>query len=237
MTIPRDFRLIAKPCPFKAFRHPLTPPVSTLARPSLNLRVFYRFPATGGRGVWSCQVRSGVGMPIRYKDSESPNTRHRPRFSPHSSLLLSPLRPLDTNTSLVSLLFPLLTQKQGGIPPRKNVGAPTVLIFPLISRTFLSLATCPPRKAAAAQERSPSPYKESHGARDARHPSPVAGRRSLGTGHRPLLRSPCRFHHHSTPRLLRQAFPKRNLSESRQVPGARPAGMPAIAYRCPDAHD
>src|SRR5258708_7505781 len=35
---------------------------------------------------------------------------------------LSPSFPLHTNTSLVCLLFPLLTQKQGGVPPRKNVG-------------------------------------------------------------------------------------------------------------------
>ena len=121
-------------------------------------------------------------MPIPYKDSESPeHAAQTTRLTRH--FFLSLLLPLDTNTSLVSLLFPLLTQKQGGIPPRRNVGAPTLLIFPLISRTFLSLATCPPRKAAAAQERSPSPYKESHGARDARHPSLVAGRWALVTDH------------------------------------------------------
>ena len=94
----------------------------------------------------------------------------------HPPLLLSPLFPLHTNPSLVCLLFPLLTQKQGvgGMssqivslrsrlfrPCTQNVGAPTFLIFPLIFRTFLSsahregyLATCPPRKAAATQERS-----------------------------------------------------------------------------------
>jgi hypothetical protein len=166
-------------------------------------------------------------------------TEHAAQTTILASLVTSSISfasPGYEHQSRISLVSPTYA-KTRGYTPRKNVGAPTFLIFPLISRTFLSLATCPPRKAAAAQERSPSPYKESHGARDARHPSPVAGRRSLGTGHRPLLRSPCRFHHHSTPRLLRQAFPKRNLSESRQVPGARPAGMPAIAYRCPDAHD
>jgi hypothetical protein len=173
--------------------------------------------------------RSGHADPLqRQRVTRTRGTDH----SPHSSLLpISFASPAYEHQSRISLVSPT-TQKQGGIPPRKNVGAPTFLIFPLISRTFLSLATCPPRKAAAAQERSPSPYKESHGARDARHPSPVAGHWSPTTA--PL---PCRFHHHSTPRLLRQAFPKRNLSESRQVPGARPAGMPAIAYRCPDAHD
>jgi hypothetical protein len=47
---------------------------------------------------------------------------------------LTPLFPLDTKLHVVSLFFPLLTQKQGGGYPRKNVGAPTFLIFPLIFR-------------------------------------------------------------------------------------------------------
>ena len=55
-------------------------------------------------------------------------------------LPLSPLFPLHANISLVCLLFPLLTQKRGSVPPRKNVGAPTFLIFPLIFRTFLPRA-------------------------------------------------------------------------------------------------
>jgi hypothetical protein len=63
-------------------------------------------------------------------------------------LLLSPLFPLHTDPSLVCLLFPLLTQKQGGTPPAKNVGAPTFLIFPLIFRTFL-----PPRVYNITEER------------------------------------------------------------------------------------
>jgi len=53
----------------------------------------------------------------------------------------------------------------------------------------------------------------------------------------PLSTPPCLLHHHSTPRLLRIPFPERNLSESRQFPGARPAGMSSFVYRCPDAHD
>ena len=56
-----------------------------------------------------------------------------------TTLLLSLLFPLHTNTSPVCLLFPLLTQKRGSIPPPKNVGAPTFLIFPLIFRTFVLL--------------------------------------------------------------------------------------------------
>ena len=48
MTIPLRSRRTAKPCPFKAFRSPLTPAVSALARHSLNPFPFYLFPATGG---------------------------------------------------------------------------------------------------------------------------------------------------------------------------------------------
>jgi hypothetical protein len=57
-------------------------------------------------------------MPIPYKDSESPeHAAQTTRLTRH--FFLSLLLPLDTNTSLVSLLFPLLTQKQGGIPHAK----------------------------------------------------------------------------------------------------------------------
>ena len=45
---------------------------------------------------------------------------------------LSLLIPLHTKSLSVTLLFPLHTQKQGGIPYVENVGAPTFLIFPLI---------------------------------------------------------------------------------------------------------
>ena len=56
-----------------------------------------------------------------------------------ASLPLTSFFPHLTELPLVSLLLPLLTQKQGGVPPPKNVGAPTFLIFPLIFRTFLPL--------------------------------------------------------------------------------------------------
>ena len=55
------------------------------------------------------------------------------------SLLPTPLFPLHTKIPLVSPFFPLLTQKQGSIPP-ENVGAPTFLIFPHIFHTFLALS-------------------------------------------------------------------------------------------------
>jgi len=52
-----------------------------------------------------------------------------------SFLPLNSFFPLHTKLPLISLLIPLLTQKQRGVPQRKNVGAPTFLIF----RTFLPL--------------------------------------------------------------------------------------------------
>ena len=82
----------------------------------------------------------------------------RRSFSEGGPLLASPLFPLDAKTTLVCLLFPLLTQKRGeevflakNLFGRlacfghslRNVGAPTFLIFPLIFRTSLPLA-CPP---------------------------------------------------------------------------------------------
>ncbi len=86
--------------------------------------------------------------------SSAKNRGYTPTWSYHASSFLgeglarrsfsggglSPLFPLHTNISLVCLLFPLLTQKRGSVPPRKNVGAPTFLIFPLIFRTFLPRA-------------------------------------------------------------------------------------------------
>ena len=64
------------------------------------------------------------------------------------SLLPTPLFPLHTKIPLVSPFFPLLTQKQGSIPP-ENVGAPTFLIFPHTFCTFLALSAVP---AAASAE-------------------------------------------------------------------------------------
>jgi hypothetical protein len=56
----------------------------------------------------------------------------------------------DVEESLLPTpLFPLLTQKQGSIPP-ENVGAPTFLIFPHIFRTFLALSAVPAAASAKA---------------------------------------------------------------------------------------
>ena len=54
---------------------------------------------------------------------------------------------------------------------------------------------------------------------------------------RSSLSCPLSLSSHSTPRLLRLPFPKRNLLVSPLFQGARPAGMSPFVYRCPDAHD
>ena len=61
---------------------------------------------------------------------------------------------------------------------------------------------------------------------------PVTSHQSLVT----LLPLPLSLSSHSTPRLLRLPLLQRNLPISRQFAGARPAGMPRFAYRCPNAH-
>jgi hypothetical protein len=161
MTIPLDSRRTAKPRQLKAFRSPLTPAISTLARPSLNLRVFYRFPATGGRvplvlpPLLTVDRRLLAVRESRATSSISfipPAYEHQPRMSPVSPAYA----------------------KTGGVPPPKNVGVPTFLIF----RTFLWLATCPPQKAGATQPKrarqaSPLQGKTERGSRDAIHVSLV----------------------------------------------------------------
>ena len=158
--------------------------------------------------------------------------------------------PLHTRARLVTPLFPLLTQKQGGAPSPKNVGAPTFLIFPIIFRTFLPrlrrailtprrrngkrarMKACPAcgRQAASRLRQAHLRYTEE--GRVMRRHSPA------GTCRWPPSSRPLSFTSHSTARLLLRALPKRNLGESRQVPGARPSGYVAlIRIRCPDAHD
>ena len=95
----------------------------------LQLHYFGHLRKTGGRGSYQLSIYHPLFPP------------HSPLARPESNrrvtrLLLSPLFPLHASTSLVSLLFPLHTQKQGGVPPPKNVGAPTFSIFPLIFALF-----------------------------------------------------------------------------------------------------
>ena len=159
----------------------------------------------GGGSPWSKQVapasclsRGKRGRPgqdseclpagcRRYPGTEQDGQAHplqgrEPRIRGHGPLLLSLLFPLHTDTGLVCLLFPLLTQNQGGAPSPENVGAPTFSIFPLIFCTFLLIPTCTPRKAAATQlkrARQASPLQKIRNtdrrSRATPHSSPVAG--------------------------------------------------------------
>ena len=105
----------------------------------LQLHCFGHLRKTGGGGVIngyrSCAFSLGApitskGVPVFLSD----------QFASFLSLLF----PLHTKSLSVTLLFPLLTQKQWGIPPVENVGAPTFLIFPVIFRTFWSAAATLP---------------------------------------------------------------------------------------------
>jgi hypothetical protein len=63
--------------------------------------------------------------------------------TPQASFLLSLFFPLHTCSSPATPLFPLLTQKQGSVPPLKNVGAPTFSLFspnPHSRLSFVSMA-------------------------------------------------------------------------------------------------
>src|SRR5580692_2455987 len=104
MTLSLHSRRTAKPCPFKAFRHPLTPAFPTLARPSLNLRVFYRFPATGGR------------VPLVYPERE--RRVKQPRLLPVDCRLLALCE--SRATSSISFISPR-SERQ----PRMSLVSPT----------------------------------------------------------------------------------------------------------------
>jgi hypothetical protein len=98
----------------------------------LQLHYFGHLRKTGGRGMPAMPISSLLEL-----------------TEVEESFLPTPLFPLHTKIPLVSPFLPLLTQKQGGGYPLKNVGAPTFLIFPLIFRTFshprLSIACIQPR--------------------------------------------------------------------------------------------
>jgi hypothetical protein len=82
-------------------------------------------------------------------------------------LPLSPLFPLHTEFSLVSLLFSLLTQEQG-YPHAKMSARRHFSFFPLFFVPFL-LASCPSQKAAPTKARGRGkrrPYKRRHTSHD-----------------------------------------------------------------------
>jgi hypothetical protein len=103
----------------------------------------HSYPASFPQFAHSCAKNRGYTATWSYHGSSLSTVDCRLSAS-LGPLLLAPLFPLHTNASFVTLLFPLLTQKQGGIPPPKNVGAPTFLIFALIFRTFSWLPHQPP---------------------------------------------------------------------------------------------
>ena len=185
MPRPLPLRRIVKPCHFRHLPSHLPPIFSTLARPSLNPFPCYLFPPAGGRVPLVYPERSRrVNQPSLFAVDCRLSVSSGP-------LLLSPLFPLHTDTGLVSLLFPLLTPKQGGVPPRENVGAPTFLIFPVISRTFLALsmvqrvACYPPAAAPSATLRAGGGrYKTEEGGLK----PPLQGKRGTEHGPRPILR-------------------------------------------------
>ena len=177
MPRPLPLRRIVKPCHFRHLPSHLPPIFSTLARPSLNPFPCYLFPPAGGRVPLVYPERSRrvnqlslFAVDCRLSVSSGP-------------LLLSPLFPLHTDTGLVSLLFPLLTPKQGGVPPRENVGAPTFLIFPLIFCTFLALSAGQ-RVARHVPASGGGRYKTEEGGLK----PPLQGKRGTEHGPRPILR-------------------------------------------------
>ena len=101
----------------------LSPMIPALARPSRKFSHCYVLR----------DVRGEVG--VSSMAFSSLTARHSFTIR-RAQRLLSPLLPLHMKTSPVTPLFPLLTQKQGGTLPLKNVGAPTFSIFPLIFRAF-----------------------------------------------------------------------------------------------------
>jgi len=108
-----------------------------------QVHYFGHLRKTGGRGVLLAPpersrrvIPISISSPLHLTQVEEP-------------LPPTPLFPLHTKIPLVSPFFPLLTQKQGSIPP-ENVGAPTFLIFPHIFRTFLALSAVSAAASAKA---------------------------------------------------------------------------------------
>jgi hypothetical protein len=197
--IPLDSRRTAKPCPFKAFRSPLTPVFPTLARTSLNLRVFYRFPATGGRvpPVYPERERR-VNLPrLLTVDCRplavcefwatssisfiSPRSERQPRMS-----LVSPTY-AKTGGGGMSSQSSLLRSLPFRSFPQKCRRADILDFSPDFSHILASGS--PP--ARLGRRRKAAPTKEAgHGSRDTgndfratrtHHSSPVAGHRPLAT--------------------------------------------------------
>ena len=166
MPRPLPLRRIVKPCHSRHF-------------PVLQLQYFQHlrgplltpFPAISSRP-------QGGGSPWFTLSGVEGSTNRRSSLSAVDCQLSASLGPL-----LLSPLFPLLTQKQAGVPPRENVGAPTFLIFPLIFCTFLALSAGQ-RVARHVPASGGGRYKTEEGGLK----PPLQGKRGTEHGPRPILR-------------------------------------------------
>ena len=148
--------------------------------------------------------------------------------------LLSPLFPLHANASLVSLLFPLLTQKQGGVPPPKNVGAPTFLIFPLIFRTFSLLSRSTTfRSGKRAGMKASATWKKEEREAEGRASSAPTDADAKRSQERPRNWPPVCYI--NTVLHAYCASPSQNgtYQNPGYLPGARPAGMSPFCLQVP----
>jgi hypothetical protein len=193
----------------------------------LQLQYFSHLRKTGGRGsyrlVHTPHLPVPAPSPLACPESDrrvypEPSRRacppqHQRRRATSSISCISPTYGIQPRISFVSPTY----AKTGEYTPPKNVGAPTFLIFPLISCPFSQLATCPPRKAAATQARS-------------------AVRSAYATGRWPVS-CPLSVSTRQYPAPIAQDLGR---TESRGIPawsGSPRCGYVPFADRCPDAHD
>ena len=187
MPRPLPLRRIVKPCHFRHLPSHLPPIFSTLARPSLNPFPCYLFPPAGGRVPLVYPERSRrVNQPSLF----AVDCRLSAVGQFRATSLISLISPAYGHRPCKSLVSPTYA-KQGGVPLRENVGAPTFLIFPVISRTFLALsmvqrvAYYPPAAAPSATLRAGGGrYKTEEGGLK----PPLQGKRGTEHAPRPILR-------------------------------------------------
>jgi hypothetical protein len=239
MKIPLDSRRSAKPCPFKTFLSPLTPAVSTLARPSRNPFPCYLFPATGGRVPLVYPERARRVNQPRLLTVDCRLLTFRESLATSSISFISPPYEHQPRISLVS---PTYAKTGGWVSPQKCRRADIFDFSPDFSHfSSPEPGANRPSQPALFERR---PYKTEEGGlkpplrrkQDTGHAPRASLHQSRVTNHQSLS-SPCRFQHGSTWLLLRGTVPKRKLGESRHGPGARAAGMSPFEHRCPDAHD